>query len=60
MEIKGNQVILNVTKTDFADSGTYTAIIDNGIEKLEVPLKMTVGGNTDSISHFAHVHIYIL
>ncbi|CAF1590413.1 unnamed protein product, partial [Adineta steineri] len=43
METKGNQFILNVNKTDFVDSGTYTAIIDNGIEKLEVPVKMNVG-----------------
>ena len=42
-EIKGNQVILNVNKTDFPDSGIYTAVIDNGIEKLEVPIKMNVG-----------------
>ncbi len=34
-----------MNKTDFADSGTYTAVIDNGIEKLEVPVKMNVGGN---------------
>jgi myosin-light-chain kinase len=45
IETKGNQFILNVNKTDFADSGTYTAIIDNGIEKIEVPVKMNVGGN---------------
>jgi hypothetical protein len=44
METKGNQFTLNVNKTDFIDSGTYTAIIDNGIEKLEVPVKMNVGG----------------
>jgi hypothetical protein len=45
IETKGNQVILNLNKTDFADSGTYTAVIDNGIEKIEVPVKMNVGGN---------------
>jgi len=45
METKGNQFILNVNKTDFVDSGTYTAVIDNGIEKIEVPVKMNVGGN---------------
>jgi hypothetical protein len=44
METKGNQFILNINKTDFVDSGTYTAVIDNGIEKLEVPVKMNVGG----------------
>jgi hypothetical protein len=50
METKGNQVILNVNKTDFVDSGTYTAVIDNGIEKLEVPVKMNVGGNIKRFS----------
>ena len=45
IETKGNQFILNVNKTDFNDSGTYTAIVDNGIETLEVPIKMNVGGN---------------
>ncbi|CAF4411465.1 unnamed protein product, partial [Rotaria socialis] len=43
VEMKGNQFILNVNKTDFADSGIYTAIIDNGIEKLEVPVNMHIG-----------------
>ncbi|CAF4747141.1 unnamed protein product, partial [Rotaria sp. Silwood1] len=43
METKGNQIILNVNKADFPDSGTYTAIIDNGIEKIKVPVKMNVG-----------------
>ena len=45
METKGNQIILTVSKTDFVDSGVYTAVIDNGIEKIEVPVKMNVGGN---------------
>ncbi|CAF4217160.1 unnamed protein product, partial [Rotaria magnacalcarata] len=41
--MKGNQFILNVNKTDFTDSGIYTALIDNGIEKLEVPVNMHIG-----------------
>ena len=43
-ETKGNQFTLNVNKADFPDSGTYTAVIDNGIEKIEVPVNMNVGG----------------
>ncbi|CAM4849003.1 unnamed protein product, partial [Rotaria magnacalcarata] len=44
------QIILNVNKTDFVDSGTYTAVIEYGIEKLKVPVKMTVKGNIKSLS----------
>lgn len=44
MEIK-IQIIFNVNETDLIDSGTYTAVIENGIEKLVVPVKMTVRGN---------------
>ena len=62
METKGSQFILNVNKTDFVDSGTYTAVIDNGIEKLEIPVKMNVGGkqvitfsfHTTKHSHFQY------
>ena len=43
-EIKGNQIILNINKTDLSDSGVYTAALDNGVEKLEVPTKVNVGG----------------
>jgi len=43
------QIVLNVNKTDFVDSGTYTAVIEYGIEKLEVPVKMTVKGNIKSL-----------
>ncbi|CAF1682384.1 unnamed protein product, partial [Adineta ricciae] len=43
METKGNQIILTVNKTDFVDSGVYTAVVDNGIDKIEVPVKMNVG-----------------
>ena len=49
-EMKGNQFILNVNKADFPDSGVYTAVLDNGIEKLEVPVKVNVGGNARSHS----------
>ncbi|CAF1638221.1 unnamed protein product, partial [Rotaria magnacalcarata] len=42
------QIILNVNKTDFVDSGTYTAVIEYGIEKLKVPVKMTVKGTSMS------------
>lgn len=45
METKGNQFVLNLNKADFPDSGVYTAVFDNGIEKLEVPVNMHVGGN---------------
>lgn len=48
VETKGTQVTLNINKTDLPDSGIYTAVIDNGLEKLEIPVKMAVGGNTDT------------
>jgi hypothetical protein len=51
------QIILNVNKTDSIDSGTYTAVIENGIEKLVVPVKMTVRGNMESVSLRVKVNI---
>jgi hypothetical protein len=53
METKGNQIVLNINKTDFVDSGTYTAVVDNGIERIEVPVKMNVGGNINNLSLLA-------
>ena len=44
MEIKGDQYVLTVNKTDLTDTGVYTAIIDNGIQKLEMPVNLLVGG----------------
>lgn len=38
------QILLHVNKTDVMDTGTYTAVIDSGTEKLVVPIKMTVQG----------------
>ena len=59
VETKGNQVTLNVIKTDLPDSGIYTAIIDNGLEKLEVPVKMAVGGKTHHGKLHRTMHVYV-
>ena len=47
------QIILNVNKTNFNDSGTYTAIIANGVESLVVPVNITVRGSIN-------VYLYLL
>lgn len=43
--ITQTQIILHINQTDSIDSGTYTAVIENGMEKLLVPVKMIVRGN---------------
>ena len=49
IEIKTNtQITLHINQTDSMDSGTYTAVVENGMEKLLVPVKMTVRGNLKS------------
>ena len=52
------QIILNVNKTDFGDSGTYTAVIENGIEKLVAPIKMNVQGKMKRLCLIYHIYIY--
>lgn len=39
------QIILNVNNTNLTDSGTYTAIIESGKNKLVIPVNMTVRSN---------------
>ncbi|CAF3665749.1 unnamed protein product, partial [Didymodactylos carnosus] len=42
-DVKQNTFTLNLNKADFNDSGTYKAVINNGIETLEVPVRVNVG-----------------
>jgi len=44
------QINFNITKANVNDSGTYTAVIDNGIDKLVIPVKIAVQGRQFQIS----------
>lgn len=45
IEIKTvTQITLHINRTESMDSGTYTAVVENGMEKLMIPVKMTVRG----------------